>query len=469
MNAEILTARIIEIALMPLPDRRPALDALIVECAEAGFRQTSKDLDRMLLQVLKSTPSGIADPLVEKINEDWFLINGEGSVRFARWEECGLMFYNRASFAMAVAPLTGMAQGRPPETVYLSSCNRREYRGITIDTDGPEAINEKINLWRGYGVTPSKCTAKRFEDYLKAVYPKEWEYIRNWSAWTIQNPDKRTNVALFLISSTQGTGKSTLGHILRKLFGSHAVKVSRSKDLTGDFTAHLASALFVHGDEILFRGNRAGADTLKTMITDDTMRLEAKGVASFEADNRLSMLLTSNHEHAAHISPSDRRYAFVEAGDALAGNKTFWTSFYSWLEDGGYSKTLHYLLSIDVSDFDPVADRPISELALINKRGSLKQTAAWWRECIDCETLVGGDDFPFYSDEWHAKSKIYQAYCDWQRKQRGSDDTVGADLFWKDMKGLGAIRSQRRPNSSMRQVMLATWIVAAHNMRDKLA
>ena len=369
---------------------------------------------------------------------------------------------------MAVAPLTGMAQGRPPETVYLSSSNRREYRGITIDTDGPEVINNKINLWRGYGVTPSKGTAKRFLDYLQTVYPKEWEYILNWSAWTIQNPDKRTNVALFLISSTQGTGKSTLGHILRKLFGSHAVKVSRSKDLTGDFTAHLASALFVHGDEILFRGNRAGADTLKTMITDDTLRLEAKGVSSFEADNRLSMLLTSNHEHAAHISPSDRRYAFVEADDALAGNKAFWTSFYRWLEDGGYSKTLHHLLSIDVSDFDPVADRPISELAMINKRGSLKQTAGWWRECIDTETLVGSDDFEFYSEEWHLKSIIYKAYCEWQRKQSGSDDTVGADLFWKDMKKLGAIKAAKRAHGSARQVKLLSWNVAAQKMRDNL-
>jgi hypothetical protein len=468
MNAEELKGRIIDIAVMDMADRRPALDKLQAECAAADYRQTIKDLNAMLNLVLKSTPAGIANPLVDKINEDWFLVVGEGAVRFARWEEAGLHFYNRAGFAMAVATLTGLAQGQPPESVYLCSSNRREYRGITIDAKGDEVIDGKVNLWRGYGVKRQLWDEAPFLKYLRTVYPNEWKYIRDWCAWTIQNPDRRTNVALFLISSTQGTGKSTLGNIMRKLFGRHAVKVSRSKDLTGDFTAHLSSALFVHGDEILFKGNRAGADSLKTMITDDTLRLEAKGVPSFEADNRLSLLLTSNHEHAAHISAGDRRYAFAEASDKLAGNKDYWTEFYAWLEGDGYEGILAYLLDVDVSDFNPVADRPFSELALINKRGSLKQTAGWWRECIDLETLAGSER-ACPSDRWHKKRLVYDAYLNWQRKQRGYDDAVDGALFWKDMRELGAIQDERKAHNKVREVRLVPWDVADEKLRENLA
>jgi hypothetical protein len=101
------------------------------------------------------------------------------------------------------------------------------------------------------------------------------------------------------------------------------------------------------------------------------------------------MLLTSNHEHAAHVGPSDRRYAFAEASPTLEGDTAYWTKFYGWLGSGGYEIVADYLLEMDLTGYSPQRDRPFSELYLINKRGLLQQAAKWWRDCIDNEKVLG--------------------------------------------------------------------------------
>lgn len=463
MDADTLRDRLIEIAQMDPLEQDDALKALQAECKDAEFTVNMPTLRNTLKRIMSEATGIAAEPVVDLINQEWFIIGGDGAARFARWEEGGLQMYTKASFAMLVAPLSRLTMGHNPEDVYLRSDDRRLYTGVTIDASAGAVVDGKVNLWQGYGVEPTLGDAALFLDYLKAVFPDEWEYILNWCAWVVQNPDKRIEVALFLVSRAEGTGKSTLGLIFRRIFGRHAVMASKSSDLIGKFNGHLASALFIHGNEILFRGNKQGADHLKTIITDDRLRVEPKGLASFEKDNHISMLLTSNHDHAAHIGPSDRRYAFAEASDTLRKKTSFWVPFYEWLDSGGVEIIADHLLGMDLSAFDPQNDRPLSDLYMINKRGSLQQTGRWWRDCIDAEELLGSTH-GYQPGQWSNKNPIYRAYVTAQRVQHGYADTVDASLFWKDMKALGAMADTRKRHGKPREVKLVGWAEADANL-----
>ncbi len=455
MTVDDLRQHIQEIALRDPLEHKTALNELKTEARNDGFDVDMRTLRQELAVYTTNNTEQMASDVVTRINEDWFLVGGEGSLRFARWEGKELRFYKRQDFAGFVAPLTALAMGQAPDVVYMRSNDRRLYSGITIDNKAGEVVGDKVNLWRGYGVEEHSGDEGPFVEYLQATFGEDWTYVLNWCAYTIQNPCERANVILFLISQEEGTGKSTLGRIMRTLFGHHARKATKAADVTGRFTDHLAGALFVHGDEIMFAGDKAGADSLKTLATDDTMRVEPKGVPSFETENRLSFLMTSNHEHAAHIGSSDRRYAMVRALTANKGNTEYWDGLNSWLEDGGFEIVLKYLLDIDLDGFNIVNDRPISDLHLTNKRQSMQSTGKWWSQCISQRKIVGAP-IGMSADEWIDKSLFYGWFVKWA--ERNDRYNIPNDkVFWRDMRAICEKAEFQKPMGKPRQVKIPDW------------
>ncbi len=452
---EWLQGRVIDIIGLDPLMRDTAIDVLLEECSEHCIAMTKRTLKQSVAHRERQVTADQANDVVTEINREWFLISGEGSFRFARWEGGELKFYKRSDFAAIVAPLTPRAMGQAPDGVYLRSNDRRLFSGITIDDKAGDEIDGKVNLWRGYGVEERTGDEGPFNKYLQDTFGEDWTYVLNWCAWTIQNPCERANVILFLISQEEGTGKSTLGRIMRKLFGHHSRKATKAADVTGRFTDHLAGALFVHGDEIMFAGDKAGADALKTLATDDTMRVEPKGVPSFETENRLSFLMTSNHEHAAHIGSSDRRYAMVRALPTNKGNTEYWDGLNSWLEDGGFEIVLEYLLDIDLDGFNIVNDRPISDLYLTNKRQSMQSTGKWWQQCIAQRKIIGAP-IGMAMDEWIDKPVFYGWFVKWA--ERNDKYNIPSDkVFWRDMRAICEKLDFQKPMGKPRQLKIPDW------------
>lgn len=417
------------------------------------------------------------DPLVSKINEDWFLLNADEGVQFCRWKDDRLLPYSKTHFAIAVAPLSPQTGHNAPSEVYIRAPHRREYDGVTIDPEGGDVVDGKVNMWRGYAVEPKAGDVSLWHRYLKAVFGENWEYVENWCALTVQKPAQRTGVTLYLISQEEGSGKSTLGLILRRMFPrAHAVVAKRSSDIMGDFNGHLAQALFVHGDEITFRGDRKGARAMKGMITDDRLLINGKYKAAFEVENLMSILMTTNDLHAAPVGMSDRRYAMLEAAPTLRGDRTFWEAFYGWLDGDGLAAILHHLLAKDIAGFDPVRDRPLTSVYALNKRESQQQVGRWLTECIDRGELreAGGPVYSYEEGKEIEKARVYEAYADWQKAERGYDNPVGRNQFWKELRAMGMIASERRDAHRKREdrtawVTLKTWDEMEKAMEDALA
>jgi hypothetical protein len=146
-----------------------------------------------------------------------------------------------------------------------------------------------------------------------------------WLAWCIQNPDRRAEVIVVLMSEAEGCGKSTVGQVMLDIFGQgkgrHALLVEDKEQLLGKFNSHLETTCFVLGEEVLWAADYSTADALKSRITASTIPIEEKYRARRSAPNRLHVMLTTNHSWAIPAGVNGRRYFVAEISDEVAQDK----------------------------------------------------------------------------------------------------------------------------------------------------
>lgn len=109
-----------------------------------------------------------------------------------------------------------------------------------------------------------------------------------------------------------GTGKSALGRLLIRLFGeANAITQNNVDKLTGRFNMTLLHSKLIVCEEVNLRAGGGDASTLKTYITEKFTAGEAKGREAERVEQRVCMVLTSNHM-PFWIEPEDRRYYIVD-------------------------------------------------------------------------------------------------------------------------------------------------------------
>ena len=109
----------------------------------------------------------------------------------------------------------------------------------------------------------------------------------------VQFPALQGEVAIVLRGS-EGCGKGTLARALKRILGEHALAISHSKHLTGNFNAHLRDCVFLFADEAFYAGDKAHDGELKAIITELTLTIEAKYQNAIVFPNYLHLMMASN-------------------------------------------------------------------------------------------------------------------------------------------------------------------------------
>ena len=157
-----------------------------------------------------------------------------------------------------------------------------------------------LNLFTGWGgIEPAGGNCSFVLDHIYRIVADgneaKGDYLLNWSADILQNPTRKPGVCMVL-RGDQGTGKSVVGAIMRRLLGAKNVLTTSDKDrILGRFNAAVASKILLIGEEMLFAGDRATADKLKHLITGHTIQIEVKFGEPLEIGSHHRLLLTSNH------------------------------------------------------------------------------------------------------------------------------------------------------------------------------
>ena len=160
-------------------------------------------------------------------------------------------------------------RSRDVGTWWLHHAQRRQYPGILFAPAGDPLINGKLNLWRGWGVTPRRGDWGLMREHIYEVLAARDDdvdrYIVDWMAWAAQHPGEQAEVAIVFIGD-RGTGRGTLGKVLCKLFGQHARHISAPAHLTGRFNAHLRQISFLFGDECYAPEDKGAEGQLKRLF-----------------------------------------------------------------------------------------------------------------------------------------------------------------------------------------------------------
>lgn len=299
---------------------------------------------------------------------------------------------------------------------WIDHPQRRQYETI-IFAPGQE-VDDAYNLWRGFA-----CDSLPGDKHMSFLYHlrdnvcsgsrEDYNYLVGWMARTFQNLDGPGEVAVVL-RGKRGTGKSFFAKHLGKLLGRHFLQVADSKHLVGSFNAHLRDTVLLFGDEAFFAGDKKHESVLKTLVTEEHLIVEGKGLDAEPAPNYVHLVLASNEDWVVPAGLDERRFFVMEVGEDRIQDHNYFKQIKEDLESGGYENLLHYLLTYDLSGFE-VRLVPQTKALQDQKIMSMAPEVQWFYD-----KLVEGRLLRHDSTGWREKvmkDDLYQDYVNDLRDQ----------------------------------------------------
>ena len=254
-------------------------------------------------------------------------------------------------------------------------------------------INGNLNLWQGWAFEPSEGDWSKLRDHIWIVVASRrkevFDYVMNWLAWCIQHPDQRAEVVV-VMQGKRGAGKGTVGNAMCKLLGQHALQISSAEHLVGRFNGHLRDCVLLFADEAYWPGNKGAEGTIKRLVSEPTIFIEAKGRDGVEAANMLHVMMASNEDWVVPAGERERRYFVLKVSDERLQDHGWFKAINDQLENGGYGAMLYDLLNHDLGDFHPRQLPKCNDLTS-QQALSLSPMDSWWVELLEDGTLAGCD------------------------------------------------------------------------------
>jgi len=165
--------------------------------------------------------------------------------------------------------------------------------------------------------------------------PDERAMVVRWLATLIARPGVRLRFGLLLISTTQGVGKNTLAHILRRIIGSENISFPSEKSVVdSQFNGWLARKRLIFIAEIYSGHSRKAYDNLKSVMADDYIEVNTKNVPQYTLMNWATVIACSNSEAALHLDDEDRRWLVPTVAERTMP-PPWWARFYRWVDGPG--------------------------------------------------------------------------------------------------------------------------------------
>lgn len=294
----------------------------------------------------------------------------------------------------------------------------------------------ELNVWRGWALEPEKGDLALWHTLMDFIFrgnKKERAWFEKWLAYPLQKPGTKLYSCCVVHGTEQGTGKSLIGYTLGSIYGSNFTEVD-DEDIHATHNEWAENKQFVLGDEITGGDKRAVAERLKRMITRSKIRLNPKYVPSYEVPDCINYYFTSNHPDSFFLEDKDRRF-FIWEVVGMPMSEDFYIQYDRALKSGDLGRALfHYLLSIDVSDFNPNAPAPMTEAKKEMIDSGRSELNAWVNALKeDPDTVLRIDGKVLRHDLWRSE-ELLSLYDPLERKR------VTANGMARELKRAGIMR-----------------------------
>ncbi|OEO28983.1 hypothetical protein VW23_027445 [Devosia insulae DS-56] len=192
-----------------------------------------------------------------------------------------------------------------------------------------------FNVWRPNDLPAIDGDISRWVEFLDYLLPDETERdeFERWFYTLIGSPQTRMHYSCLMYSEQTGTGKSICGSVLYQIIGQRNAVIANPAALDSAFNSHFENRQLVIFNELYEGGsNFKTTNALKTVQTDEFIRINAKYRHEKTVENHTHIFAASNSEHALDIDDHDRRWLIVQTTDTPWPKEKF-AQLVEWLFD----------------------------------------------------------------------------------------------------------------------------------------
>lgn len=310
---------------------------------------------------------------------------------------------------------------------WLKHPKAKIYTGGVVFRPNRKLPEDYLNLWQGFTVEPKHgANTYRIRYHIEHIVcqdnPELIKYVYCWIAYTLQNPDKPAGSAL-ICKGQKGSGKGTLGHFLRSLWGQHGMHITNAKHLIGNFNGHLMDCCFLFCDEAFYAKDKSHESVLKAVITEPLLTIERKGVDAVQQTNYLKVFMASNSEFTVPASLDERRYCVCKVSSEKIGDKKYFDELHADCNDKEIQAAfLAEMLAWDLSDYVP-SKIPETEGLQEERLHSLNTAGLFLVDYLSDTTASGYyDSNGFYNQNYwnqiQTTEVLFRHYLKWCDDQR---------------------------------------------------
>lgn len=345
---------------------------------------------------------GMRIPSLEELKEHFALIYGTDTVF--------------DGLSRRIMRLTALKEAVGPERykTWQSSEDRVVVRGVVFDPAGRYDEDEYVNLYDGLPIEPVAATEDDVKPILSHIYwmaggdNDVYRWLIKWIAYPLQHPGAKMQSSIINYGA-EGTGKSFLWEqVVKKMYGRYGITVGQAQ-LESAFTTWKSHKMFVVAEEVVSRAEKAHyKGQLKHMVTGEKHIINEKNLPEREEDNLMNFVFLSNNTQPLELDYGDRRYLALFMGAPKP--REYYQQLGEWVEDGGVERFFGWLLALDLGDFSPHTQPPMTEAkeSLIDM--SMPSPQYFFRQWMngDLPVPVG----PIVNDD------LYMAYQRWCERSR---------------------------------------------------
>lgn len=254
----------------------------------------------------------------------------------------------------------------------------------------PKIFEDKLNLWPGWGVEPKRGSTQVWQKLLRGVFgnrPKLIHWFEQWCAYPIQNPGAKMLTAVFIWGGGQGTGKSSIGEFLVRIYGADSGGQLLSDDALNDkYNGWLEHTGFATVDDLSAENPKLLRAHLKRLITAPTIPVRRMYQEHSAVENHCNFMFTSNSISSIPLDESGNRRFFVIQAPNKPEHPIEWytQTMDRYLHTSGPSHVMYRLLhDIDCSKFNPRASAPETEDRTNAVAVSAPEIGVWLKEIVD--------------------------------------------------------------------------------------
>ncbi|MFZ6724691.1 DUF5906 domain-containing protein [Undibacterium sp. MH2W] len=212
---------------------------------------------------------------------------------------------------------------------------------------------KSLNLFDGFAMKPKQGSCDLILALLSYLCGDDEvaEWILCWLAYPLQNPGAKMASAI-IMHGDEGSGKNLFFEkCIKSIYGKYAGVIG-NQEIESQFNEWASQKLFMVCDEVVTRAEmRQMKGRLKQITANETISINPKNLSQREERNHINFAFLSNETQPLALDKSDRRYLVVWTPPKQSAE--FYRQVADQMENGGNEAFYHFLLNLDIGDFNP--------------------------------------------------------------------------------------------------------------------